>query len=176
MVDLSGGLDGAVWSLITHQSRLVVGGSFTAAFGLSGSKLQCGGLVQWNPSTSMWGSVGSSGGGLSSGSYVAALAVAGPNMLVVGGRFTFAGGLLANHIAIFQGSLAGPEALSDEWTTFGAGVGGGFVTSLAVTGQNRDQIYVGGTFSSVFTPDAAGSEIIEIQYRYCVCILYFLSK
>jgi hypothetical protein len=75
-----------------------------------------------------------------------------PTQLVVGGRFSHAGGLLVNNVAIFQGFLGASGSTSTaEWATIGGGVGGGYVTSLAVAGEKGSLLYVGGTFSSVYS-------------------------
>ena len=150
----SGGLDGSVSVMTSHQSKLIVGGSFTVAISSSASVHECSGLAHWDPATAQWGAVGSFGSSLPSGSSVSALVSIDHAHLVVGGQFSHAGGLLTNHVAIFKGVLGAFGSASDEWATLGGGVGGGYVTSLAVAGDKGSLIYVGGTFSSVYSAAA----------------------
>jgi hypothetical protein len=167
----SGGLDGSVSVMTSHQSKLIVGGSFTVAMSSSASVHQCSGLAQWDPITARWGAVGSFGNSLPSGSSVSALISIDRTQLVVGGQFYHVGGLLANHVAIFKGILgaSGPSSgsVTDEWATLGGGVGGGYVTSLAVAGEKGTLIYVGGTFTSVYSAAALpGGGAGEKGFRY----------
>jgi hypothetical protein len=162
----TGGLDGSVSAMTSHQSKLVVGGSFTVVIDSSASVHQCSGLAQWDPTTSQWGAVGSFGSSLPSGSSVSALVAINQTHLVVGGRFSHAGGLNANHVAIFKGVLGANGSESNEWETLGGGVGGGYVTSLAVAGEKSSLVYVGGTFSSVYSAAALpGGGTGEKGYR-----------
>jgi len=91
-----------------------------------------------------WSSVG---GGVDAGYYgpgvVYTLVVfddgTGP-ALYVGGDFTLAGGLAANHIARWNGAA---------WSTLGSGVDGYAVEAMAAySGSGAPQLYVGGVFTS----------------------------
>lgn len=165
----AGGLDGFVSALVPFQSRLIVGGSFTAAYGSSGSVLKCGGIAQWNPATLQWGPVGISGTGLAPGSVVLAFAAPTATRLIVGGRFAYAGEKLANNIAIFEGSLSesGKGSISD-WQPMGSGVGGGYVATIAVSGASKNLVYVGGTFLSVFGSNSKIPRKFRCQYVDCL--------
>lgn len=172
-LSLPGGLDGSVSALMQHQSRIVVGGSFTVTYSSNGSILDCGGIAQWDPATSQWGSVGTSGSGLAPGSIVFALAVAAATRLVVAGRFSFAGGRLANNVAVYEGELTdSSQGSSSTWQTLGGGVGEGYVTSLAVSGLSNSLIYVGGTFQSVYPEDSSS----KLKYRCETFVIFPLFE
>ena len=123
------GLNGSVNALKTSGSDLYVGGNFTQAGGASANN-----VAQWNGSS--WSSLGSGIGDGVIFSYVAALAIAGSD-LYVGGKFTRAGGLMANRVARWNGSV---------WSSLGSGVANGVdgdVRALTLSGGN---LYVGGEF------------------------------
>jgi hypothetical protein len=138
----SNGVNELVNALAVVGNEVVVGGSFTSAGGVSANR-----VARFNTQTNTWSSLGTgSSNGVSGGDfpYVYALAVSG-NEVVVGGRFTSAGGVSANYVARFN-------TQTNTWSTLGTGssngVSGGdfpYVYALAVSGN---EVVVGGSFGS----------------------------
>jgi hypothetical protein len=130
----SNGVNGGVNALAVVGNEVVVGGSFTFAGGVSANH-----VARFNTQTNTWSSLGT---GSSNGvnDVVYALAVVG-NEVVVGGSFTFAGGVSANRVARFN-------TATNTWSSLGTGSSNGVnstVYTLAVVG---DEVVVGGSFSS----------------------------
>jgi len=124
----------SVSALAVVGNEVVVGGSFTLAGGVSANF-----VARFNTQTNTWSSLGT---GSSNGvnNTVTALAVVG-NEVVVGGRFTSAGGVRANNVARFN-------TQTNTWSTLGTGSSNGVegrVNALAVVGN---EVYVGGEFAS----------------------------
>jgi Kelch motif. len=141
---VSGGIVfSAVNALAVVGNEVYVGGSFTSAGGVSANN-----VARFNTQTNTWSTLGTgSSNGVSGGSgfpAVYALAVVG-NEVVVGGRFTEAGGVSANGVARFN-------TQTNTWSSLGTGsqngVSGGSlptVNALAVVGN---EVVVGGLFTS----------------------------
>jgi hypothetical protein len=112
-------------------AALYVGGFFTAAGGVSASR-----IAKWNGTT--WSAVGS---GLDNS--VAALAVfddgSGP-ALYAGGSFTHAGGIPASRIAKWNGN---------QWSALGTGANGNVYTLVVHDDGSGSALYAAGSFSSV---------------------------
>jgi hypothetical protein len=128
---LGRGVDKNVNTLAVLDSDLYVGGIFTKVDGI----IPANNIAKWNRVAKTW-SVLESGGKSGVNAGVGAFAVHG-NELYVGGDFTQAGGVNANHIAKWNPS-------TETWTPLGDGVNGS-VTSIAVSDT---ELYVGGYFTS----------------------------
>ena len=123
----------AVQALAVYDNKLIAGGHFTEAGGVT-----CNWIASWDGSS--WLTLGS---GMSDGApqtYVSALCVYN-NKLIAGGRFKKAGGVPCNSIAMWDGS---------SWSPLGSGVAlgsgmDGAVTSLTVY---NGRLIVGGVFAS----------------------------
>jgi hypothetical protein len=132
---LGGGM-GDVWALaVDHQGRLYAGGGFTSAGGVTANRIARWDGVAWSP-------LGSGvEADLSDYPYprVAALTVDGDNNLYAGGDFTTAGGVPANHIAMWDGST---------WNPLGSGVVGrsNSYVILSLAWDGSEGLYVGGDF------------------------------
>jgi trimeric autotransporter adhesin len=133
---LGSGMDNLVLALaVLPNGDLVAGGTFATAGEVVASR-----IARWDGSD--WSPLGSGLGpptGSVSFSYVNALAVLPNGDLVVGGEFTSAGGVAANHIARWNGSA---------WSPMGSGLNGfdSNVSALAVL-PNGDLV-VGGWFTA----------------------------
>jgi len=131
----SNGVNGVVVSaLAVVGNEVFVGGDFTSAGGVSANR-----VARFNTQTNTWSSLGT---GSSNGvnNWVQALAVVG-NEVYVGGWFTSAGGVSANHVARFN-------TQTNTWSTLGTGSQNGvnnWVQALAVVGN---EVVVGGWFTS----------------------------
>jgi N-acetylneuraminic acid mutarotase len=131
----SNGVNSVVNALAVVGNEVVVGGIFTSAGGVSANR-----VARFNTQTNTWSTLGT---GSSNGvnNRVNALAVVG-NEVVVGGNFTFAGGVIANNVARFN-------TQTNTWSSLGTGssngVSGGGVRALAVVGN---EVVVGGLFTS----------------------------
>jgi hypothetical protein len=130
----SNGVNGSVNALAVVGNEVVVGGIFTSAGGVSANR-----VARFNTQTNTWSTLGT---GSSNGvnNEVNALAVVG-NEVVVGGRFTSAGGVSANYVARFN-------TQTNTWSTLGTGSSNGVsgrVDALAVVGN---EVVVGGFFNS----------------------------
>jgi hypothetical protein len=125
---LGAGMDYDVYALVVSGSDLYAGGDFSTAGGVTAN---C--VAKWNGSA--WSAVGSGlGGGDQYGPYVSALAVSGTT-LYAGGDFGTAGGVTANYIAKWNGSV---------WSAVGTGMDS-YVYALAVSGTT---LYAGGDFGT----------------------------
>ncbi|GAA4348683.1 hypothetical protein GCM10023185_04820 [Hymenobacter saemangeumensis] len=127
------GVDGFVHALaVAPNGDLYVGGLFTRAGGLVANS-----IARWNGTA--WSTLGTGPqNGVSSNSYVYALAVAANGDLYVGGSFAQAGGLAANALAKWNGTT---------WSRVGtSGFSmGGAVKALAIVPGG--DLYVAGSFS-----------------------------
>jgi hypothetical protein len=125
------GLTGIVYALAAAgNGDVYAGGSFTLAGGAAASN-----VAKWNGTA--WSSLGT-GAAIGVGGLVNALAVAGNGEVYVGGNFVQAGGVVANHVANWNGT-----AWSTLNTSPGNGVNGS-INALAMTSSG--QVYVGGNF------------------------------
>jgi hypothetical protein len=96
---------GSVYALAVVGNEVYVGGTFTQAGGVSAN---C--VARFNTQTNTWSTLGTgSSNGVSGGyPYVSALAVVG-NEVVVGGRFTLAGGIASTFIARYFPPTTNPS-------------------------------------------------------------------
>jgi hypothetical protein len=133
----SNGVDSAVFALAVVGNEVYVGGWFTSAGGVSANS-----VARFNTQTNTWSSLGTGSSNGVNGE-VRELAVVG-NEVVVGGRFTSAGGVSANSVARFN-------TQTNTWSSLGTGSSNGvsgilaYVYALAVVGN---EVYVGGFFTS----------------------------
>jgi hypothetical protein len=123
------GVDGAVLALALDGDRLYVGGEFTAAGGANAKN-----LAVW--SNGAWSELG---GGINpvpgDFGYVTALAVDFRGRLLVGGFFSAAGDLPANHVAVWDGT---------SWSTLGSGTNN---TVFGIATNNGGSIFATGAFA-----------------------------
>jgi len=133
----SNGVDSAVLALAVVGNEVFVGGWFTSAGGVSANR-----VARFNTQTNTWSALGTGSSNGVNGE-VRELAVVG-NEVVVGGRFTSAGGVSANSVARFN-------TQTNTWSALGTGSSNGVsgilasVLALAVVGN---EVYVGGGFTS----------------------------
>ncbi|MBO2009353.1 hypothetical protein [Hymenobacter negativus] len=126
------GVDNLVNVLAVSSSGAVyVGGGFTQAGGLAANR-----VAKWNGTA--WSSLGTgASNGVNSG--VNALAVASNGDVYIGGYFSQAGGVTANSVAKWNGTV---------WSSLGTGNGvDGPVIALAMSSSG--EVYIGGFFSQV---------------------------
>jgi trimeric autotransporter adhesin len=130
---LGTGVDGIVYALAESNGDLVAGGSFTTAGGVG-----VGRIARWNGT--IWLGLGS---GLD-GTVLALVTVGGgvaAQLLVAGGQFANAGGVLVNGIAQWDGIA---------WSALGSGVTGSpsfnAVFALALAPGDGTSVVAGGTF------------------------------
>jgi hypothetical protein len=147
--DTQNGVSGFVYALaIDGQGRVYVGGSFTQAGSVSANH-----VAHFDPTTNSWGVLGTdTQNGVSSTDFLAfvyALAIDGQGRVYVGGSFTQAGSVSANHVARYNPATNSWSVLGTDTQNGVSGIGiGGFepsVNALAVDGQGR--VYVGGSFT-----------------------------
>jgi hypothetical protein len=126
------GVDDAVYSLaVSNAGDVYVGGQFIQAGGLPANN-----IAKWNGLN--WSSLGSGANNGVNGT-VFALALLGASNVYIGGAFSQAGGLQANGVAKWNGSV---------WSSLGTSTNNGVngaVVALAVAGNG--DVYVGGSFS-----------------------------
>jgi trimeric autotransporter adhesin len=124
---LGSGLNDWVYAILPHGNDLYVAGHFSTAGGIPANN-----IAKWDGTN--WSSLGSglSGAPFNKGGH--ALAMIG-NDLYVGGSFTTAGGIPANHIAKWNGST---------WSALGSGLND-YADKLTINGAD---LYVGGIFST----------------------------
>lgn len=117
---------------VAGNGDVYAGGYFTQAGGVPTSN-----VARWNGTA--WSSLGTGAANGTNGD-VLALLVAGNGDVYAGGNFTQAGGVPANRIAKWNGSV---------WSSLGTGLSGGgvytLVTSLALA--NNGEVYAGGVFT-----------------------------
>jgi len=138
-----GPLSSYVAALAVSGSDLYVGGNFTQAGGIAANHVAKWNGTSWS-SLGMGAANGVAGGIGENAPYVSNLAISGSD-LYVGGRFTQAGGIAANHMAKWNGT---------SWSSLGMGAANGvasgiggiapYVSGLAISGSD---LYVGGTFT-----------------------------
>jgi hypothetical protein len=115
---------------VMANGDLVVGGFFTTAGGVAANS-----IARWNGST--WSTLGTGFLGASGLGSVAALAVLPSGDLVAGGFFTTAGGVVANNVARWDGSV---------WSTLGGGFVGTSALLQALAVLPNGELVVGGNF------------------------------
>lgn len=113
-------------------TTLYAGGYFTMTDGAYTNHLAVWDGQKWLP---LANSLSKTDGTVGVNGPVHALAYANGN-LIIGGRFTMAGGLAAHNIAYYGGS--------DNWGTFGSGTNG---RVKAILPYNNSDLYVGGNFT-----------------------------
>lgn len=125
-------IDSHVYALTLYDGMLIAGGYFWEVAGLEAN---C--VAAWDGIS--WSSLGSGVGGPSDPySYVLSLAVY-DGELVVGGTFTVAGGVAANHIASWDGS---------SWSALGSGMVGSNVPRVSTLAAYDGKLVAGGNFYS----------------------------
>lgn len=141
------GVGGYVYTLAARTdgpAGVYVGGAFVVANKSDGTSLTANYIAQWISNS--WSTLGTGVGG-----YVYGITVSGSNAYV-GGNFTTAGSVGANHVARWNNGWA---ALTN---IFGQNGVNGYVNAIAVNGSN---VYVGGNFTG-----AAGSTGFTNIARY----------
>lgn len=133
---LGSGINGTVYALATDASgNVYAGGSFTQAGGVSTSN-----IAMWNGSS--WSALGLGTEGVDSS--VLSLAIdTSAGRVYVGGLFTSAAGLPANHIAAWDGS---------SWSALGTGLN---ARATAITIGAGGDVFAGGWFTSAGSTSAA---------------------
>ncbi len=134
------GMDGPgadVYALAALEDRVYAGGEFTSAGGVDANRIAC-----WDTASETWSALGAG----VDGPYpeVAALAAL-DGKLYVGGSFSDAGGVSANHIACW-------DPASSTWSALGAGMDNR-VNALAVL---NGKLYAGGFFATAGVPNTSG--------------------
>ena len=130
---LTSGVNNYINSIaIDSNNNVYAGGRFTNAGGISAN---C--IAKWNPNTSTWSALGS-GVSPSGGIDIISVAIDSNNNIYIGGSFTTAGGVSANHIAKWNPNTS-------TWSALGSGTNG---TIIAIAIDSFDNVYVGGSFSS----------------------------
>ncbi len=125
---VSNGVRGSVFAMAIDEDGVYVGGTFDQA---GGERTQS--LAFWDGES--WAPVGPQlRGSESEPPYVTALCIS-ENGLLVGGSFTVAGEVLANHLAQWNG---------ETWSSFGTGLNG-LVLSIGIV---EDSVYVSGSFTT----------------------------
>jgi len=119
--------NGSVNAIAVDGSNVYVGGTFEAV-----GKLAVNNIAKWNGSS--WSALPPTGENGVKGGGVNAIAVLGSNVYV-GGAFTSAGGLSAQRIARFDGSL---------WSSLHPGLNG---TVYAIGIKDATLLYAGGSFT-----------------------------
>jgi hypothetical protein len=102
----SNGVNDWVYALAVVGNEVFVGGAFTSAGGVSANN-----VARFNTQTNTWSTLGTGSSNGVDGGGVYALAVVG-NDVVVGGRFTSAGGVSANYVARWNSGTSRVEQLS----------------------------------------------------------------
>jgi len=113
-----------VTALTVYDNKLIAGGYFTTAGGVSANY-----IAAWDGS--LWSPLGS---GMNSSVY--SLTVY-DNKLIAGGLFTTAGGVSANYIAAWDGT---------SWSALGSGMGGGEFPEVTALTVYNNWLIVGGYF------------------------------
>jgi len=138
---VGGGVGGSwprVYALTVYNGDLIVGGSFASAGGIP-----VGRIARWDDSE--WHPLGAGVSGGPTGGQVRALTVY-EDDLVVGGIFTIAGAVPANHIARWNGAA---------WDSLGSGVSGsGDTTSVYALSVCGGALLAGGYFTQAGGQDA----------------------
>ncbi|WP_035558499.1 T9SS type A sorting domain-containing protein [Hymenobacter sp. IS2118] len=133
---LPNGTDSEVQVVVRAGTNIYIGGAFTVVGTISANR-----VAKWDGTA--WSALGT--GIVSNGvfdTYVRALAVASNGDLFVGGQFSQAGGVAANHVARWNGTA---------WSSLGTGAangvsaGSGYVVNALAVAGNGD-VYAGGSF------------------------------
>ncbi|GEM_PF-2200272 len=125
----SNGVDAPVHAIAVSGNDVYVGGEFSFAGGVGANK-----IAKWNSATGTWSAL-SSGIDWYGGGIVNTIVTQNKNVYV-GGMFVTAGGIDANHIALWNDSAA-------AWSALGSGVDNEVKTlALSPTGK----LYAGGIF------------------------------
>ena len=127
---------------VAANGDVYAGGFFNQAGGVLAN-----GVARWNGSA--WGSLGTGAANGFITGVVYALAMASTGDVYAGGNFSYAGGVVANRVARWDGTA---------WSGLGVsganGIVGGDVRALAVAGNG--QVYAGGDFSQAGGAAATG--------------------
>jgi hypothetical protein len=129
---LGNGVNGPVYAIKDLQGFVYVGGSFTSATNPDGTIVSVNNIARWDRENQTWSALGT---GADNGVNGNVLAIDGWGAVYVGGDFTLAGGINANHIARWDGST---------WSAMGSGVDGE-VKTIAIDGPD---VFVGGYFTT----------------------------
>jgi HYR domain-containing protein len=130
------GVNGFATSLAVHDDgsgpALFVGGAFGSAGGVAANR-----IARWNGTS--WSSLGTGGNnGVSNTVYALAVYDSGGGAaLHVGGAFTFAGTVMVNHIARWNGS---------GWSALGSGLSASVRALRAFDDGSGSKLWVGGSF------------------------------
>ena len=146
------GMNNPVRALAVSGTELYAGGDFTSATNTDGVAVPVNCIARWNGNS--WlpldSGISGSGGlfGFEDGPSVRALAVSGDD-LYAGGRFNFAGQVIANNVAKWNGTSWSPLGFgtSDSLEFF---FGPPPVSALAASGAT---LYAAGAFTSVTNSD-----------------------
>jgi hypothetical protein len=131
---LQNGVDGQVYALATLDGKLYVGGQFTTA-----GEARANYVAAWDPATSTWSSLGTGiANGVDNGVYALAAL---DGKLYVGGWFTTAGGLPANHVAAW-------DPATSTWSRLGTLIENGVDDDVLALAALDGKLYVGGYFST----------------------------
>ena len=131
---LQNGVDGQVNALATLNGKLYVGGWFTTA-----GEARANYVAAWDPATSTWSSLGTGiANGVDNGVYALAAL---DGKLYVGGWFTTAGGLPANHVAAW-------DPATSTWSRLGTLIENGVDDDVLALAALDGKLYVGGYFST----------------------------
>ena len=139
-VTVSSGANGTIKALASHNdgtsTALYAGGTFTQV----GGSVSAARIAKW--SGSAWSALGS---GVSGGTTIQVNALAsgqltGTPALYVGGRFTTAGSVTANHVAAWQGTT---------WKTLGGGLGVEVNALSTYDDGVGPRLYAAGSFTTV---------------------------
>ena len=126
---------------VAGNGDVYVGGGFTQAGGVAANN-----VARWDGTA--WSSLGT-GTANGVGSSVLALVIAGNGDVYAGGGFNQAGGVVANRIARWNGTV---------WSSLGTGAANGVrgsgATILALAVANNGDLYVGGYFNQAGTAAA----------------------
>ncbi len=124
---LDSGVHGPVYALIAYDNKLIAGGSFGSAGGMSAND-----IAAWDGTS--WSALGTGFNGMK----VAALAVYN-NKLIAGGSFFTAGDLNVSNIAAWDGS---------SWSPLGAGIQSRSASAVTALAIYDNKLIVAGSFDS----------------------------
>lgn len=127
---LGNGVNGTVYAIKGFPDHVLVGGAFSSATNPDGTIVSVNNIASWNPISRTWSALGA---GVNNGVNNNVMAIDGRDVVYVGGHFTTAGGVNANHIARWD---------SVAWSPLGSGVDDD-VKAIAIDGPD---VFVGGDF------------------------------
>lgn len=132
------GVDGFVYAIAVHGTKVYVGGEFSSAGGVPAHN-----IAVWDRTTRTWSALGSgiTGEGPTA-PFVSAIVVREGEVLV-GGRFSSAGGVPAQSVARWNGS---------SWSPLAQGIDG----TVSALQWFRGNLYAGGSFSKAGTVTSNG--------------------